>query len=39
MTCGYGIDFTDQTAFSTDTENAILTYAYLSARMLGADFP
>lgn len=38
VTCGYGIDFTDQTAFSTDTENAILTYAYLSARMLGADF-
>ena len=38
VTCGYGIDFTDQTAFSTDTENAILTYAYLTARMLGADF-
>lgn len=38
VTCGYGIDYTDQTSFSTDTENAILTYAYLTARMLGADF-
>ena len=38
VTCGYGIDFTNQTAFSTDTENALLTYAYLSAHVLGADF-
>ncbi len=38
VTCGYGVDFVDQTAFSTDSENATKTFAYLTARMLGADF-
>lgn len=38
VTCGYGISATNQTSFSTDTEEALQTYAYLCARMLSADF-
>lgn len=38
VTCGYGVDFDAQTTFSTDSENATKTYAYLTAVSFGADF-
>lgn len=38
VTCGYGVDFDTQVSFSTDSENATKTYAYLTATRLNADF-
>ncbi len=39
ITCGYGTETTDPYEhFSYDTENHTLTYAYLAARELDADF-
>ena len=39
ITCGYGTETTDPYEhFSYDNENHTLTYAYLAARDLDADF-
>lgn len=39
ITCGYGTEENDpQNGFSYDTENHTLSYAYLTARALNADF-
>lgn len=39
MTCGYGIEESNpENGFSYDTENHTLSYAYLTARALNADF-
>lgn len=39
ITCGYGIEAPDSSrGFSYDTQNHCLTYAYLTARALNADF-
>lgn len=39
ITCGYGTEETDpKIGFSYDTENHTLSYAYLTARALNADF-
>lgn len=37
VTCGYGVDVEGQVSFSTDSENATKTYAYLTATKFGAD--
>ncbi len=38
ITCGYGIDAGAYGSFSTETENFMKTYAYLTAEKLGADY-
>lgn len=39
ITCGYGIDEPNRNAgFSTRTENFAKSYAYLTSKMLGADY-
>lgn len=38
ITCGYGIDGGRYGSFSTETENFMKTYAYLTAEKLGADY-
>ncbi|MCD7771330.1 MAG: GDSL-type esterase/lipase family protein [Oscillospiraceae bacterium] len=39
ITCGYGVDAEDQnSSFSTRTENASKSYAYLTAQLLDADY-
>lgn len=39
ITCGYGIDETNPNGyFSTETENFIKTYAYLTSQKLSADY-
>ncbi|MCD7847947.1 MAG: GDSL-type esterase/lipase family protein [Oscillospiraceae bacterium] len=39
ITCGYGVDAEDQnSSFSTRTENATKSYAYLTAQLLDADY-
>lgn len=37
ITCGYGVSAADESEFRTRTENGLLSYAGLSAAMLGAD--
>ncbi len=38
VTCGYGIDAGAYGSFSTETENFMKSYAYLTAEKLGADY-
>ena len=39
ITCGYGVETnSEKDSFTTGTENFTKTYAYLSARMLNADY-
>ena len=38
ISCGYGLDGTDQESFSTSTENVTKTYGYLLAKSLDADY-
>lgn len=39
ITCGYGVETNAvDEAFSTETENFMLSYAYLAAKELGADY-
>lgn len=38
ITCGYGTDGSRYGSFSTETENFMKTYAYLTAEKLGADY-
>lgn len=38
ITCGYGVDGTLEDTYSTSNENSTLSYAYLCAQSLGADY-
>ncbi|SEK93416.1 GDSL-like Lipase/Acylhydrolase family protein [Ruminococcus sp. YRD2003] len=39
ITCGYGVDDSNmQSDFSCEAENAMKSYAYISAELLGADY-
>lgn len=38
ITCGYGVDGKEGDSFSTANENAMKTYAYLTAQNLDADY-
>lgn len=38
LTCGYGVEGTENSSFSTSTENFMKTYAYLACEALDADY-
>jgi len=38
ITCGYGVEGTENSTFSTSTENFMKTYAYLASEELDADY-